>query len=185
MARQPAESVSSALEVHGKQDSFRTALAREVTEIYQATATSLLRYALLLARSESLAQEAVQETFLKYYHCRIGGELGSATRGWFFRVVRNYIFDQLKSHSVKNCVSLDHAVTKFDERYSPEKLYEQSQTVQKAYGLLAPRELECLRLKVEGFSYQEIAEILDIKSGTVGALLARGATKIQKGFAQD
>jgi DNA-directed RNA polymerase specialized sigma24 family protein len=42
---------------------------------------------------------------------------------------------------------------------------------------LAPRELECVRLRAEGLNDAEIAEVLSIRSGTVGALLSRALGK--------
>ena len=185
MARQRIEFASLLPEVPRNQDSSREAIRQEVTEIYQTAGASLLRYALMLARNESLAQDAVQETFLRYYVRRVKGDPRPSSRGWFFRVVRNYIFDQHKSSSAKTSVSLDHAVACSDGRDSPEKVFEQSETVRKVFGLLAPRELECLRLRCEGFTYKEIAEILGIESGTVGALLARGANKVQQAFSKE
>jgi DNA-binding CsgD family transcriptional regulator len=48
------------------------------------------------------------------------------------------------------------------------------------WGLLSPRELECFRLRAEGLRYQEIAEVMVLRAGTVGALLARVQRKIRE-----
>ena len=45
---------------------------------------------------------------------------------------------------------------------------------------LSARELECVRLRTEDLSYQEIAAVLGLQAGTVGALLARAHGKIRK-----
>ncbi|MBZ5580075.1 MAG: LuxR C-terminal-related transcriptional regulator, partial [Acidobacteriia bacterium] len=45
--------------------------------------------------------------------------------------------------------------------------------------LLTEREFACLRLRAEGLDYAEIASALGIRSGTVGALLARAQKKIR------
>jgi DNA-directed RNA polymerase specialized sigma24 family protein len=52
---------------------------------------------------------------------------------------------------------------------------------------LAPRELECVRLRAEGLSYDEIAEVLDLRQGTVGATLARAHKKVRRalGYAEE
>ena len=39
--------------------------------------------------------------------------------------------------------------------------------------LLAPRELDCLRLRMAGLRHQEIADVLGVHIGTVGAMLSR------------
>ena len=45
---------------------------------------------------------------------------------------------------------------------------------------LSPRELECVRLRMEDLRYDEIAGVLGLSAGTVGALLARAHGKIRK-----
>jgi DNA-directed RNA polymerase specialized sigma24 family protein len=50
----------------------------------------------------------------------------------------------------------------------------------KLYPDLSPREIECVRLRAEGLRYEEIAGVLGLQSGTVGALLARAHKKIRQ-----
>jgi DNA-binding CsgD family transcriptional regulator len=45
---------------------------------------------------------------------------------------------------------------------------------------LSPREMECVRLRAENLRYEEIAVVLGLHAGTVGALLARAHGKIRK-----
>ena len=45
---------------------------------------------------------------------------------------------------------------------------------------LSPREMECVRLRAEDLRYEEIAVVLGLQAGTVGALLARAHGKIRK-----
>jgi DNA-binding NarL/FixJ family response regulator len=40
--------------------------------------------------------------------------------------------------------------------------------------------MDCLRLRTEGLSYDEIAAALDIQPGTVGALLNRARQKLEQ-----
>jgi DNA-directed RNA polymerase specialized sigma24 family protein len=67
-----------------------------------------------------------------------------------------------------------------DQRQDPEVSYHHRELARRVCTLLAPRELECLRLRNEGFGYEEIANILSLRSGTVAALLSRGQKKIRK-----
>jgi DNA-binding CsgD family transcriptional regulator len=43
---------------------------------------------------------------------------------------------------------------------------------------LSPQELRCWTLRAEGLRYREIAEILEIRTGTVATLLVRAAEKL-------
>ncbi|PSH02810.1 MAG: hypothetical protein CXZ00_15545 [Acidobacteria bacterium] len=160
-----------------------TTLEHELTELYLATASQLYRYGLLLTRNGSLAQDAVQETFLKYYAQLKRGEVRDA-RAWLFRALRNYIFDCQKSVGTKMSVGLD-AVRAHPDDQSPEIAFERSEAMRLALDILSPREIQCIQLRTEGFTYKEIADILDIDSGTVGALLSRSSDKIRKAFGKE
>ena len=96
MPRRADAATCATQENHDKEGSTPASLEQEVTELYRSTAGHLLRYALLLTENGSLAQEAVQETFLKFYVQRASGELRATGRAWLFRVLRNYILDQQK-----------------------------------------------------------------------------------------
>ncbi len=160
------------------------ALNQELTDLYRATAGQLYRFALLLTKDPSLAQDAVHETFLKYYLQRKRGEIPEE-RAWLYRVLRNYVIDQQKSAGSRKSVSLEEAHESEDKTQSPHKALEISEAMQLVLEVLSPREFQCLQLRAEGFSYREIAEILDINSGTVGALLARGSEKIRNAFGEE
>jgi len=75
---------------------------------------------------------------------------------------------------------LDAAAQVADERQDVEIGYQQSEAFQSALASLSRRERECLQLRLEGFGYDEIARILQIRPGTVGALLARCLKKLRK-----
>jgi RNA polymerase sigma factor (sigma-70 family) len=63
---------------------------------------------------------------------------------------------------------------------NPEALIEQSQTAREIAESLSERELECLQLRTEGLSYEEIGEAMDVRIGTVGAMLSRAHEKIRR-----
>jgi len=161
-----------------------SSLEQELAELYRSTAESLFRYGLLVSRNTALAQDAVQETFLRYYVQRKHGEVHEG-RAWLFRVLRNYILDQLKSFHLKMSVGLEEARGCEDRAHSPEKILENSEALKRALQILSPREFQCLQLRTEGFTYKEIADILAIEPGTVGALLARCSDKIRRAYSED
>jgi RNA polymerase sigma factor (sigma-70 family) len=87
--------------------------------------------------------------------------------------------DRVKEAAFKNKAGLEEAATILDAT-DPEQEYLRAFTRKQILEVLAPRELECLQLRAEGFDYKEIAQILSIRSGTVGATLARALNKIRK-----
>lgn len=155
--------------------------AKECTiRAYQAHAGALLGYAHRLTRDDALAQDAVQETFLRFFLALMQGEDIQSQRAWLHRVVHNYVCETVRSAAVRKAVSLDDAGEDRlrDERDIP-GADRVADWVEGARVLLAPREWQCVQLRAEGFDYTEIAAELAIRPGTVGALLHRAADKLR------
>ena len=159
-------------------------LELEVAQAYEEYATGLLRYAMVTTRNREAAQDAVQEVFLRYFVARCRGQIIQTVKPWLYRVLRNYMLDCLKSSSATRETGMDAVHLIIDEKQNPEVSYHHRELARRVCALLAPRELECLRLRNEGFGYEEIADILGVTSGTVAALLSRGQKKIRKSLDQ-
>ena len=145
--------------------------------LYTSHAAGLLRYSLALINDAGAAQDAVQEIFLRYFVARSEGRQFTDPKAWLFRVLRNHLLDGLKSCRARNEVAIEEIENSPDGGQDPESQYHQAEMARAVTELLGPRELECVRLRAEGLSYDEIAEILDLQQGTVGATLARAHKK--------
>jgi len=155
-------------------------IEQEIAELYEREAGGILRYACALAEDHGTADDALQEAFFRFFLCRSAGQQIRSPKSWLFRVVHNYILDQHRA-GVRSKVGIESLAnvpgpaphSEFDNRVSD--LLEGLPRI----GLSA-RELECVRLRTEDLSYQEIAAVLGLQAGTVGALLARAHGKIRK-----
>jgi RNA polymerase sigma-70 factor (ECF subfamily) len=155
--------------------------AREETiEAYRQHAGELLAYAHRLTRDDELAQDAVQETFLRFFLALMQREPIQHNRAWLHRVAHNYVCDTLRSATVRKAVPLEDAGEDSlrDERGAPGS-DRAAEWIESARLLLAPREWRCVQLRAEGFDYTEIAAALAIRPGTVGSLLHRAAEKLR------
>jgi RNA polymerase sigma-70 factor (ECF subfamily) len=139
----------------------------------------LLGYAHRLTRDDALAQDAVQETFLRFFLALVQGEGIQNARAWLHRVAHNYVCETLRSAPVRTSVSFDEAgaYRLQDERSMP-GADRAAEWIEAARQLLAPREWQCVQLRAEGFDYTEIAIRLEIRPGTVGSLLHRAGEKL-------
>lgn len=153
-----------------------------VIEQYEQLAAQLFRYAYALSKQRDVAQEAVQEVFLRYYVALVKGESIVNDRAWLYRATRNYVLDYRKGYAARNCISLERTADSelCDARQNPEKERLQSELLSYAVKLLSPKEYECLQLRAEGLNYREIAQILNVSAGTVGTMLMRGIMKIRR-----
>ncbi|MGD0891137.1 MAG: sigma-70 family RNA polymerase sigma factor [Terracidiphilus sp.] len=155
--------------------------AREETiKAYQVHAGVLLAYAHRLTRDDALAQDALQETFLRYFLALMQAEDIRNPRAWLHRVAHNYVCETLRSARVRTAVPLEDAGEERlgDERSMP-GADRAADFIEAARQLLAPREWQCVQLRAEGFDYTEIATELAIRPGTVGSLLHRATEKLR------
>ncbi len=149
-------------------------------QAYQEHAASLFRYGFAIVRNRESAQDAVQETFLRYFVALNEGQRVDNIKAWLFRVLHNYMLDAIRSATAKYETGLEQVRLAADAGQDPELRFHYAELMRRLWSALAPRELECLRLRNEGFCYTEIAEILSVRAGTVGALLARAQRKMRK-----
>jgi len=156
------------------------AIEEEVVRLYEANSGGLFRYAFALARNREAAQDVVQEVFLRYFVERSAGREVERPRAWLFQVLRNLVLDGLKAWSYRKSVGLGELDDRADARQDPESEYRVGEMSRRLWALLSPREMECVRLRAEGLRYEEIAGVLGLRTGTVGAMLARVQKKVRQ-----
>lgn len=152
----------------------------EVVWLHAQYAGGLLRFASSLTCDEENARDAVQEVFLRYLLERSYGKNIQNPRGWLYQVLRNYLRDRRRAASAQTEVAADNLDFHADSSHSPETLLEREEMVSRIASALSGRERECLELRAEGLSYEEIGVAMDVRSGTVGVLLSRALEKIRR-----
>jgi RNA polymerase sigma-70 factor (ECF subfamily) len=155
-------------------------LEEEVASLHDEYAAMLLRYARNINGDEETAREGVQEAFLRYFIERNYGRQIQYPKAWLFEVLRNYLYDRASAISAQREIPFEDADARPDLSPSPEFVVGGMQTAQRIAESLSQRELECLRLRTEGLSYGEIGVAMQVRIGTVGALLARAHEKIRR-----
>lgn len=157
----------------------REKIEAEVIDLLHKHSASLSRYAIMMTRDRSIAQDGIQEVFLRYFIVRAGGQQVENIRAYLFRVLRNYLVDCRRKDYSGSFIALESARQVIDLRQDLESAYQQNEHFRQVLSELAPREQECIQLRLEGFGYEEIAQMLGIRSGTVSALLARALRKLR------
>ncbi|MCX6827452.1 MAG: sigma-70 family RNA polymerase sigma factor [candidate division Zixibacteria bacterium] len=147
---------------------------------------ALHRTALRMTRNENEADDLVQETYLKAFRFWDKFEEGSNCRAWLFKILTNIFINDYRSKSrtpqVIELQGVDDDFL-FDQlsalgpSENPEQLFFAKvfdDDVKKAIDNL-PEEFRLVVILsfLEGFSYQEIAEIADLQIGTVKSKLHR------------
>jgi len=134
--------------------------------------------AMVATRRKALAQDLLQETFLRYFLTRMHGEEIGDEGSWLRTVMRNLIQDWKKSQKAQDSVALDDV--EGTEAQTREETEHRLAWATKACWILTPRERECITLRSQGLDYSEIASAMQISVGTVGVFLGRAILKVRK-----
>ena len=135
--------------------------------------------ALRMTHNASDAEDLVQETYLKAYKGFAGFEQGTNLRAWMVRILTNTYINSYRSKKRRPDETELDGVEDF---YLYRRMgYFTDADVQAAVDALPESyRLAVLLSDVEGLSYKEIAEDLDIPIGTVMSRLHRGRKALQK-----
>jgi RNA polymerase sigma-70 factor (ECF subfamily) len=157
-------------------------------------APQLYSAALRMTRNPADAEDIVQETYLKAYRAYNTFKEGTNLKAWLYRILTNtYINRYRKLQRRPSEVELGelqdlYLFKRLGESSGAERSTEESvlesmvdEDIKAALESLPERfRMPVLLADVEGFSYKEIAEILDIPIGTVMSRLHRGRKALQK-----
>ena len=154
---------------------------------------ALYRTALRMTRNEDDASDLVQEALVKAYRFWDKYEEGSNARAWLFKIMTNIFINNYRSKSrAPQTVAYEEIDDNFlfgqlstiDPSDNPEKNFFAKvfdDDVKKAIEELPPDFRIVVVLSfLEGFSYQEIADIAGLNIGTVKSRLHRGRKILQK-----
>jgi RNA polymerase sigma-70 factor (ECF subfamily) len=149
---------------------------------------SLYNTAYRLARNAEDAEDLVQETYLRAYRSFDRFTPGTNLKAWLFRILKNAFINEYRKRRAapreEDFAGIEDA---FESRVDTDRVAtipnpeEQAlarsmdEDVQRALADLPPDyRMAILLADLEGFSYKEIAEILEIPIGTVMSRLYRG-----------
>lgn len=144
-------------------------------QAFQAHGQILFRLALAECRDPELANDAIQEAFLRYHRALLENVTIRSVRAWLARVVINYLRDEARRVSRHAPLS-----TADDMQEIPATNTAVREMEERIRELLSRREYECIQLRALGYQYEEIAEILAIRPGSVACLLSRALRKLQE-----
>lgn len=155
----------------------------DVEAIFRAHGDALYRYLARQSGDEHLAQDAVQETFLRLQE-RPPDRLDGVRR-WLFRTGMNVIRDtyRVDSNRLRILEAQPHRVPRPAQPPGPEASTERREDLRRlrdALEELREKERTALLLRESGFKHREIAEELGTTTATIGTLIARSLEKLSR-----
>ncbi len=147
---------------------------------------AIYNFALKLTAEPNDAEDLVQETIVKAFRFFNSYEKGTNAKAWLFRILKNsYINIYRKKSRQPNQVDYDEVATYYESVRSDYKettdledlMYREmmDDDVTKALSDL-PEDFRTVVMlcDIEGFTYEEIANMLDVPIGTIRSRLHRG-----------
>ncbi len=159
-----------------------------------AFAPQLYSAALRLTHRPADAEDLLQETFLRAYRSFHTFEAGSNLRAWLYRILTNTYINRYRAaqrrvqevelgdtpdlYLYRSLARLDPSTRSAEDTlfdlFTDDEVKAALEAVPDSF------RMPVLLADVEGFSYKEIAEILDIPIGTVMSRLHRGRKAMQQ-----
>ena len=169
---------------------------RELLHRYERPVFSLVYR---MVRDRETAEDLAQQTFVKVLNALDSYRPEYRFSSWIFKIANNAAIDHLRRREL-NTLSLDgspDAVTASDVEatalqaadHSPSPLAELESrelgaTIEQAVAKLRPDYRACILLRhVEGRTYEEIAEALDLPLGTVKTYIHRARLELREHLA--
>jgi len=135
----------------------------------------LRRFALSLTGNLTDADDLVQDTVERALNNSGRWQPGTRLDSWMYRIAQNLWIDGLRKRRRRNAAPLEEAeaVLQLDGARAAEAKLMLASVLQAMLRLPEEQRLVASLVLVEGFGYQEAAEILQVPLGTVTSRLAR------------
>ncbi len=144
--------------------------------------------ALRMCSNREDAQDCLQDAMIRIYRSIGGFKAQSSFSTWVYRITMNTCLDELRRRKVRGAASLDGLLesgwSPSDEDDVPERhaiASEQRRTLDKAIADLPEDMRAAVVLRdIQGFSYDEIADMLTANIGTVKSRISRGRERLRQ-----
>jgi RNA polymerase sigma-70 factor, ECF subfamily len=162
-------------------------LEEQIARLYDELRHPMFRYLLCMRVLPEEAEEVIQESFLRLYkHLHAGGREDNL-RGWVYRVAHNLASSRRRERKFLADTSPELwqqiSLSLTDPGAGPEALLlrkEKMMTLHRDIAALSELQQNCIRLRVEGFRYREIAKILNTTSSTVAGSLRHAIERLTR-----
>lgn len=146
---------------------------------------------LRLLRDPGLAEDAGQDTFIRAWNA-VDSFRGGLVRPWLLRIATNRSYDVLRARARRPAQSLDAELFEIEPEWTtsqaggtehPESFADRaelSQHLERALAALPDdQRLAIVLSDVQGYPYEEIAQIMGVATGTVKSRISRGRSRLR------
>jgi RNA polymerase sigma-70 factor (ECF subfamily) len=180
-AAKPQETATDGIypAVHPPFAQSERAAERSFEKLYQRHVHAVYRYSLAVLHNESDAEDVTQATFLSAYRAFQRGERPYRPHNWLIKIAHNVCRQRFRDSSRRP------QEVEFDEGLAAATTHDDdvptAGEIRQALGFLAFNQRAALVMReLEGRSYGEIAQVLDLSVGAVETLLFRARRALRE-----
>lgn len=145
---------------------------RAFKALFQKYYSAMCHFAHQFLKDREMAEETVQELFVRIWEKRSTLNIETSVKHYFFRSIRNQCLNQIQHQKIKNQYA-SRIMESSHQEIDPDQYYLEVnllQRIEKSIDSLPAKRQEIFRLSREqGLKYKEIAEELNISIKTVEA----------------
>lgn len=157
-------------------------------ELMQSHESRIYAIALRMMGNREDAQDCAQDAMVRIYRAMGSFKGQSALATWIYRITMNTCLDELRRRKARKVTSLDSLVdngwSPTDTGDTPEehglRVEKQNALNQAIQSLPDDMRAAIILRDVKGYSYDEIASILDANVGTIKSRISRGREKLRE-----
>ena len=144
----------------------------------------LFRFALRFLGNEEEAKDVVQEVLIKVWNGRDQMNEVQNWEAWCMRITKNLSLDRIRSLSRRQTQPIENVYEDRQHDLTPYENTEQKESMQRISNLIAAlpeKQRQIIHLRdIEGYSYTEICEILELDMNQVKVNLFRARTAVRE-----
>ncbi len=154
--------------------------------LVNAYSTDLYRYAYWLCKDPQLAEDLVQETFMRAWKALDKLDKPESAKAWLFTILRRELSRHLGKRN-KDLITLEQVEVDDPNLFVDEQLGKvESWVLRQALKQIDPQYLEPLLLQViGGYSCEEIGEMFAVKKGAIMTRVCRARQQLRKQLVND
>ena len=153
-------------------------------KIYNSYSPRLFGNIFRMVKSESTAEEILQDTFLKIWHNRASIDLDKSFRSYLFRIAENKVYDFFRKATRDKKIRAQLFVIATEEyEHIEEMIYQKENALllRKAIESLSPQRQQVFRsIKLENKSYEEVSRLLGISVSTISDHIVKATKAIRE-----
>lgn len=146
----------------------------------------LFRFAFRLLGSSEEAKDVVQEVFIRVWNGRDQMASIDNMEAWCMRITRNLSLDKIRARQRKATDPIGENFDVQNDSRTPHEATENSENMQRISQLIASlpeKQRQVMHLRdIEGYSYNEICEILELDMNQVKVNLFRARNAVREKF---